>query len=684
MNSKKRACGLFLILWIVTVLFSSFSASAQGTFAGGSGTQSDPYQISTAAQLNRVRDFPDSHFVLNNDIVFSSGDFAPGGAYYNGGNGWSPIGTWNAPFRGSLDGKGHVIKNLKISYYRAPSNLSESTVLGLFGRISGTVKNLGIEGGSVQVTGSYEYLHAGALAGRTENDLTNCYNAVPVTFTGTCDSVYVGGLVGYAANENKTIRSCYNLGTVSVRSEKPSFEAGFSVGGVTGSSECSMELCYNLGTVTVDASSSYGKASVACGGVTGLISGNTLLNSFNLGSVTVTAQSRDAYTTISLGGVAGSAQAITAFDPVIRNCYNAGALKGTVKAGESQDYVKNHVLRAGGISGYNVMDQQICYNVGSVTGTIPSVAKAENLQIGQLAGYSTSYAKISDCFYFDGKDVGFSDFGATSSAKKLSSAQAKTQNAYTGFDFKSIWLLDSYSPHPYPQLRALPQAALAKITVATPPKSLFCPQGGSLDLTGATLKGTYQLISGKTETATIPMAKEMLSGLDSSKPGKKQVKISYQGCSAELSVTVQCKNHTFGEWTVGTPAGCTTEGSQSALCSVCGTTETKTIAPLGHTYGDFTVIQAPSEGKDGLREWECSVCKEKKQESYTEEQKDDTAPQLPDSDVSSETPSDSGTEPLPEKPKSSAPFWILIGSAAVILTAVGFLVVFLLRNKKSK
>ena len=73
-----------------------YKVRAQSVFAGGSGTKVDPYQIETKEQLNAVRNNMSACYILTKDIVFEDSDFAEGGAYYNEGQGWEPIGRFNA------------------------------------------------------------------------------------------------------------------------------------------------------------------------------------------------------------------------------------------------------------------------------------------------------------------------------------------------------------------------------------------------------------------------------------------------------------------------------------------------------------------------------------------------------------------------------------------------------------
>src|SRR5690606_3770961 len=77
-------------------------AYAAGDFAGGDGSAGDPYQIETADQLDKVREYLNDHFVLNNDIDMSVFDEA---------RPWVPIGDGTTPFKGSLDGRNHAIRN---------------------------------------------------------------------------------------------------------------------------------------------------------------------------------------------------------------------------------------------------------------------------------------------------------------------------------------------------------------------------------------------------------------------------------------------------------------------------------------------------------------------------------------------------------------------------------------------
>lgn len=119
------------------------------SFAGGSGTKSDPYRIETGSQLVLLKDYGFAsktsvgYFELSNDIDL---DNKP----------WPEI---NLEFV-VLDGKGHTIYNLKVS--RSGDNL------GLFATtFSSTIKNLTVNGVNINAPASS---NVGAFVGTSETN----------------------------------------------------------------------------------------------------------------------------------------------------------------------------------------------------------------------------------------------------------------------------------------------------------------------------------------------------------------------------------------------------------------------------------------------------------------------------------------------------------------------------------
>ena len=96
------------VLCMGLVPMHSFADTPGGM--SGSGTPSDPYIITTLAQLDAVRNNLSANYKLGADIN------ATETAGWNGGAGWVPIGEGdnNPSFTGVFDGAGHVIRGLTI------------------------------------------------------------------------------------------------------------------------------------------------------------------------------------------------------------------------------------------------------------------------------------------------------------------------------------------------------------------------------------------------------------------------------------------------------------------------------------------------------------------------------------------------------------------------------------------
>ena len=159
---------LIKVFGVMAVIVSGLAAQ----FASGSGTEDDPWIITTAEQLENVRNYLSDHFKLGGDIDLNG----------TANNQWTAIGTKANQFTGTLDGDGHVIRGIYID-----NNLDYQ---GLFGVIDdgATVKNLGIKESLVR---GRDYL--GGLAGYVGwGSIINCYASVSVE---AASSQYLIGVV---------------------------------------------------------------------------------------------------------------------------------------------------------------------------------------------------------------------------------------------------------------------------------------------------------------------------------------------------------------------------------------------------------------------------------------------------------------------------------------------------------
>lgn len=189
-----------------------WDGSTASSFAGGKGTSSNPYLIETGAQLVLMKKYSDKYFKLTQNINLDN-------------RAWPVF-----DFSGSLDGDGYIISNLKIT--RSDDNV------GLFGVLSGTVKNLTISGVNIDTNAD----NVGALAGYCDYsgkvmDCTVMLNSASSIEGGN----NVGGVVGLV--ENGTVTGC----TVKGDTTKSQIIGRGCVGGLVGQfydHQTPIEDCY--------------------------------------------------------------------------------------------------------------------------------------------------------------------------------------------------------------------------------------------------------------------------------------------------------------------------------------------------------------------------------------------------------------------------------------------------------
>lgn len=279
----KRLLALLLVMAMVVAYVPLMTVQVEAVantteFAGGSGTEEDPYLISTPEHLYSVRNYLSAHFKMINDIDLTAAT-AEGGDWDYGGRGWNPIGSDNvygdSEFSGVFDGNGYTIEGLRIYLDNSnkPSGNSEDTYVGLFANVAGTVRNLrmtnvnvtnkyylngnydpycGAIAATVSVTGIIENCSVsgtggsdaccGGLVGYNSGNIKNCYNEATVT-----SYSYAGGIAGLSTGSTAVVSNCYNKGNI----------YGGYAGGIVGynGNYAKIESSYNVGTVKYSATS---------------------------------------------------------------------------------------------------------------------------------------------------------------------------------------------------------------------------------------------------------------------------------------------------------------------------------------------------------------------------------------------------------------------------------------------
>jgi len=218
----------------VTLTPSTAWDGAEKEQPSGSGTQTDPYQIGSGAELAWLADKVNNassgtkfYVVLTDDIDL-------------GNQPWTPIGRDFHEFSGAFDGNGHVVEGLKVS------NVADA---GLFGAAKGAaIKNLVVRG---SVTGTD---NAAGILAKAKNEactIENCGNEAAVTVTKSGGG-NAGGILGITFTDVQIAR-CYNRSAVTSTGSTYSSRAGGIVGYINGSNgEAKVNTCYNTGNITSD------------------------------------------------------------------------------------------------------------------------------------------------------------------------------------------------------------------------------------------------------------------------------------------------------------------------------------------------------------------------------------------------------------------------------------------------
>lgn len=267
-------------------------------FAGGTGTENNPYQINTAAELayfaksvNDGKWYDGEYIILKNNINLNNQE-------------WTPIGNHSNSFRGNFDGRNHTVTGMQISN-------SSADYVGLFGECTKFNVNSAIKNITVKDSVICGENFVGAIVGYAEEiNIENC-RSIGNTINGKTD---VGGICGKIGGYSVgKVSQCYNSSKVTGLGR---------VGGIAGMGGIA-ENCLNTGEITI-IRKAYQSAG---GGIFGIFDDTTASASItacvNLGKVSGGE---------SFGGIVGSTDSKSTGH--ISNCYyNMDAITGGFDAG---------------------------------------------------------------------------------------------------------------------------------------------------------------------------------------------------------------------------------------------------------------------------------------------------------------------------------------------------------------
>lgn len=478
-----------IFFWgILLTVLGTISSNAQ--FAGGSGTEADPYQVSTVEQLQEIRNYTDKYFIQINDIDASQT------ISWNDSSGFKPIGNDLIKFTGSYNGNNFEVDSL---YINRPSE----AFIGLFGFVeNGIISN--VIAHNLRVIGGN---HVGGIIGSSlDSNLSNA--SVNGVLSG---DYYVGGLVGW--NKRSVINNSFSIIQVS---------GDNSIGGLVGTNAYTGSLIsnsYSKGKVQGEGSiggfaganlfgadiiDSYTEIDVTGGyEIGGFVGTNrdrssTIINSSSIGSVNGTTTATGGFVGQShfgatienssfkgevigveyVGGFIGKF-GVTASNPqgLIIKSFAEANVSGETKVGgfigENEHAEINNSYFKGSVTGGSTVGGFVGQNINNAkiinTLTIASLVGVET--IGSFAGLNG--ALIENTYWnIDSSNVALSvGVGINTGVSGISADSINGVDAFynlNGFDFQNTWrLTESYPALAWEDKVFLPNPPSA-VTLTTP------------------------------------------------------------------------------------------------------------------------------------------------------------------------------------------------------------------------
>ena len=364
---KKIFTLIFACIAAMTAMAQSDGSTVTNAWGlKGTGTEADPYLVSTAADFKAMAEKCNAkhkgtgeYFKMTNDIDFGGSADNPVQLPAIGKDGNAQIANIAYGFDGSFDGDGHTISGI---YHTESDNNAKGKYNGLFGCIdkNGVVKNI-IFSENNHITG---YNYVGSIVSLNMGTIEHCTNNADIT----ASNFAAGGICGFMVNGNGTVKDCHNYGNVTAMT----YASGICGGSQSGKSITTynylIENCTNSGNLST--TNGVGSAGIA-GSYSGAV--KNCNNNGNVDDTQGTSKSK-----LYTAGIVSCAS----FAVDIEGCYNRGAISG----------VKN----VGGIVG-NVMKGddaatviKNCRNDGSVSGQDKYVAgiaanSARNKEVVSIA-----------------------------------------------------------------------------------------------------------------------------------------------------------------------------------------------------------------------------------------------------------------------------------------------------------
>ena len=549
----------------------SWDNHAADSFAGGDGSQDNPYQIETAAQLAYLAKISNEddghataakHYQLKDNIDLSAFRWIPIGR-----TGWN-LSAYPGAFLGYFDGNGKTITGLYVD------ETATNCFAGLFGKIIGprenaapVICNLSIEGAYIAAANALNTeTRVGILAGEFgsfSNSMANT-SIVNVSVSGTISrgdgDVTTGGLIGYAMH--LSLSGC--SAEISISSDKANADVNGNAGGLLGL------------VVSVSVENCTASGSISGSWVLGGFVSEALSSQFSKCSAKVDVTGND----WNLGGFIGINDSASS----IRNCAAYGDVTSTF-AGDQP--------KTGGFAGTNGGSISYCDFAGTVIASSPSSP------VGGFVGYD-DLGSTAACTYDADKNADVDAIGQNGTASNNAIAPKNTaqtlsaicSNLYSGHDYSADWTIDaaatcsqegSKSHHcsrcgDKKDITAIPFSDHSP--EKTEAQAATETQAGNIAYWHCSVCGKY--FSDQALTQEISMADTVIPALGHAHHYRDEWKADgashWRECACGEKAEISA--HIYGDWTVTKAATAAQAGSRERRCEICGYQITEPIGAL--------------------------------------------------------------------------------------------------------
>lgn len=257
-----------LLILLMTGCQSNTVSTNNNNLSSSSIKITETKEITNEEELFAIKDNLNCNYILKNDITLTKT--------------WKTIGSIDSPYAGTFDGNGYTISNMNVeSSILNVDDTSIEYMVGMFGVLSGDIKNLTIDNLNINIS---------------EDTISNSNYSTLLNSSSTIEDFDLHvGLVGLNKGDISNVKIDINYEIIPNTST-----TRIRIGGVAGKSNDSIENCNVNGIINIENLDGY----IRAGGIAGYVSSNGIINNSHSNvniNATITSEAK-----MNIGGLIGN------------------------------------------------------------------------------------------------------------------------------------------------------------------------------------------------------------------------------------------------------------------------------------------------------------------------------------------------------------------------------------------